>query len=232
MQEPPRIFIVVDHSLVRQGLRHLLECDAGMLICGEAKNIHESLPLIKKLAPDVVVVDISLSDGSGLDLIKRINAINSNVAILVLSMHNDEVLYAERALRAGAMAYVNKNEAPENIVQAVQRILKGKIYLSERMTEHLLHNNFNNHRHDIDINDNDYDNDYDKSRQTIDNLSNREVEIFMQVGEGYSTAQIAVNLNLSKKTIETHKAHIKQKLGLDTANELARLAVQWTMEKA
>lgn len=185
-----------------------------MSVCGEAKNTAECLVMIKNTSPDVLVLDISLPDGSGLDLIRRIKAINSDIAILVSSMH-DETLFAERALQAGAMGYISKQEAAEHIIEAVRRIVQGKIYVSERMTERMLQKNLTN-----------------KNKPTsIEALSDRELEVFEQIGAGHSTAQIAINLKLSIKTIETHRAHIKQKLGLESSTELARHAVQWSLQR-
>jgi len=217
-----RIFIIDDYSLIRRGLRQLFECEPDVVVCGDAANLAEGIPLIKKYSPDVAIIGISLPDGSGLDLIKRIRATNPDMAILLSSMH-DKTLFAERALRAGAMGYINLKEESEYIVEAVRRIHKGKIYVSERMTEHLLQKNFNNHMHNIS-------NDNDTNKISIDLLSDREMEVFMQIGSGRTTTQIAINLNLSIKTVETHRAHIKQKLGLDTTTELARCAMQWSIE--
>ena len=214
--EPNRIFIVDDHPLIRRGLRQLFETEAELSICGEAHTIADSLPAIKRCAPDLAIVDISLPDGSGLELIKRIHAVMPRLPILVSSMH-DERLLAERVLRAGAMGYVSKQEAPEHLVEAVNKILDGKLYLSEAMTERLLLQNYaGNH---IEI-----------TRSPIETLSNRELEVFEQIGEGYSTVQIAEHLNLSVKTIETHRAHIKEKLNLSSSSELTRHAVQWCLE--
>lgn len=210
-----RIAIIDDHALIRRGLRQLFDDDGGMVVCCEAKNIQESLSVLKECAPDVVVLDISLPDGSGLDLIRRIKALKPDAAILVSSMH-DETLFAERALQAGAMGYISKQEAAEHIIEAVHRVVKGKIYVSERMTERMLQKNLAN-----------------KNKPTsIEALSDRELQVFEQIGAGHSTAQIAANLNLSVKTIETHRAHIKQKLGLASATELARHAVQWSLQRA
>ena len=209
-----KIAIVDDHSLIRRGLHQLFDDEVDMSVCGEAKNAAECLVMIKNTSPDVLVLDISLPDGSGLDLIRRIKAIKTDIAILVSSMH-DETLFAERALQAGAMGYISKQEAAEHIIEAVRRIVQGKIYVSERMTERMLQKNLTN-----------------KNKPTsIEALSDRELEVFEQIGAGHSTAQIAVNLKLSVKTIETHRAHIKQKLGLESSTELARHAVQWSLQR-
>ena len=211
-----KIFIVDDHPLIRRGLRQLFETEALLDVCGEAQNIADSLSGIKCCSPHLVIVDISLPDGSGLELIKRLHAITPGLPILVSSMH-DERLLAERALRAGAMGYVSKQEAPEHLIEAVNKILDGKIYLSEAMTERLLLKNYTGNSADI-------------SQSPIDALSNRELEVFEQIGEGCSTVQIAEHLNLSVKTIETHRAHIKEKLNLASSTELTRYAVQWSLE--
>ncbi|MFT7130276.1 MAG: DNA-binding NarL/FixJ family response regulator [Gammaproteobacteria bacterium] len=209
-----RIFIVDDHPLIRRGLRQLLETEILLEVCGEAENIADSLAGIKDCEPDLVIVDISLPDGSGLDLIKRIHAVKPTLPILVSSMH-DERLLAERALRAGAMGYVSKHEAPEHLVEALLRILEGKVYVSKEMTERMLQQNY---ARSSDV----------SGQSSIETLSNRELEVFEQIGQGFSTVQIAKHLNLSAKTIETHRAHIKEKLNLTSSIELTRQALQWS----
>ena len=212
--KPNRIFVVDDHPLIRYGLRQLLETEVLLEVCGEAESIADSLVGIKECSPDLVIVDISLPDGSGLDLIKRIHAVTPGLPILVSSMH-DERLLAERALRAGAMGYVSKHEAPEHLVEALLKILGGKVYVSKAITERVLKQTYSK-------------NTAEPSLSLIDNLSNRELEVFEQIGRGHSTVQIAENLKLSAKTIETHRAHIKKKLNLTSAIELTRQALQWS----
>jgi len=212
------VFIVDDHPLIRRGLRQLFETQATITVCGEAGSIAEAINEVKRCSPDLVIVDISLPDGSGLDLIKRLHATNPDQLFLVSSMH-DERLLAERVLRAGAMGYVGKQEAPEHLITAVNKVLAGKVYLSEGVTEQLLINSYAS-------------NSAVKPQSPIEALSNRELEVFEQIGGGFSTMKIAEHLNLSVKTIETHRAHIKQKLNLATSSELVRHAVQWTLEGA
>jgi len=212
------IFIVDDHPLIRRGVRQLFEAEPMLSTCGEAATIADALIGIKESTPDLVIVDISLPDGSGLDLIKRIKLINDSLPILVSSMH-DEGLLAERVLRAGAMGYVSKQEAPEHLVGAIKKIFEGKVYLSERVTDRLLTNSYAGNKSTI-------------PQSPIEALSNRELEVFEQIGEGFSTVQIAEHLNLSVKTIETHRAHIKEKLSLASSAELIRHAVQWSLEGA
>lgn len=209
------IFIIDDHPLIRRGLQQLLEDETSFSVCGESDNVADSLAAIKRCAPDLVILDISLPDGSGLDLLKRIHAIQPNLPILISSMH-DERLLAERALRAGAMGYISKQQAPEHLIEAVKRILKGGIYVSQMMTERMLLQSYNHQNMDL-------------KQSPIDTLTNRELEVFEQIGQGFSTVQIAENLNLSTKTIETHRAHIKQKLNLHSATDLTRHALQWSM---
>lgn len=213
-----RIFIIDDHPLIRRGLRQLFVAEAKLTVCGEAASIAEAISGIKNCSPDLVIVDISLPDGSGLDLIKRLHVINPNLLMLVSSMH-DERLLAERALRAGARGYVNKQEAPEYLIDAVNRVLSGRVYLSESLAEQLLMSSYTN---EIDV----------KGFSPIEALSNREMEVFEQIGAGHSTTKIAEHLKLSVKTIETHRAHIKEKLNLTTSSELLRHAVQWSLEGA
>ncbi len=210
------VFIVDDHPLIRRGLRQLFETQATITVCGEAGSIAEAINGVKRCSPDLVIVDISLPDGSGLDLIKRLHATNPDQLILVSSMH-DERLLAERVLRAGAMGYVGKQEAPEHLITAVNKVLAGKVYLSEGVTEQLLINSYAS-------------NSAVKPQSPIEALSNRELEVFEQIGGGFSTMKIAEHLNLSVKTIETHRAHIKEKLNLASSSELVRHAVQWSLE--
>ena len=210
--------MVDDHALIRRGLRHLFEREPHLTVCGEAENIAESMAKIKESHPDLLIVDISLPDGSGLDLIKRVLAVFPEMPILVSSMH-DERLLAERVLLAGAKGYINKQEAGEFLVAAVTKVLSGKVYLSQVMTERLLEQNYATNSTNAS----------EVARSPIETLTNRELEVFEQIGKGLSTVKIAENLNLSVKTIETHRAHIKEKLGLNNSSELLLRAVQWAL---
>jgi DNA-binding NarL/FixJ family response regulator len=207
-----RILIVDDHPLVRTGLAQLIGDCPDLEVCGEAGDMAEALRQIDALDPDLAIIDLSLAGGSGLDLIEHVKSHNRDLPMLVASMH-DETLYAERVLAAGARGYINKQEAQDRIVRAIRRVLAGKVYLSERMTERMLSGM-------VDSN---------HERRDIDSLSNRELQVFELIGQGISTSHIASRLNLSTKTIETHQARIKKKLGLGSAHELTQRAIRWVM---
>ncbi len=210
-----RILIVDDHPLVRAGIRHLLAAEPDLEICGEAADMPEALRLVQAQDPDLVIVDLALSSGSGLDLIKHIRARYAGVLTLVSSMY-DEMLYAERVLAAGARGYVSKQSAPSTLIIALRRVLAGQIYVSERISKRLPRKK-------------------PGKAQTptikLESLSNRELTVFQLIGEGRDTQAIAEHLNLSKKTIESHQANIKKKLQLDSARELTRRAALWHMER-
>ncbi len=215
MRSHVNIQIVDDHPLVRSGLQRLIERQPGLAVCCEAGSVAEAIKCFDSIRPDLAIVDISLSDGNGFDLIRRIQARSPDTRILVSSMH-DESLLAERALRAGAMGYVNKAEAAENVVDAIWQILDGKIWLSERMQERLARNNM--------------DTSPAPGQTPAECLSNRELEVFDLIGRGHGTSEIAGMLKLSVKTIETHRANIKAKLNLCSGGELNRRAMQWSLE--
>jgi DNA-binding NarL/FixJ family response regulator len=208
------IFIVDDHPLVRSGFQQLIAGEPDLNICCEAGSLSEALEAIKTHKPDVAIVDISLPDGNGLELVKRLRVHSPETRILVISMH-DEELFAERALRAGVRGYINKQEAAEQVIEAVREILRGKIYLSRNMTEQLLNR--------VSAGDG-------VERSPVRNLSDRELEVFDLIGRGMSTGEIADRLHLSVKTIETYRANIKKKLHLKSAAELSRSAIQWSLE--
>ena len=209
-----RILIVDDHPLVRTGFAQLIGDCPDLQVCGEARDMAEAMQQVETTKPDLAIIDLSLAGGSGLDLIERIKTRHKNVLMLVASMH-DETLYAERVLAAGARGYINKQEAQDRIIRAIRTVLEGKVYLSRAMTERLLNGMF----------------DSDGDKRDIDGLSNRELQVFELIGEGVSTSQIAKQLNLSVKTIETHQAHIKKKLGLSSAHELTQRAIRWVMDQ-
>lgn len=210
-----RIMIVDDHPIVRQGLRQLIEDRPAYEICAEADSMTEAIQHYRATRADLVVTDLTLKDGSGIELIKELKAVNPSVRILVASMH-DESLFAERALRAGAMGYVNKETAVDTLVAAIDQVIHGRIYLSERMTERMLCRTIGN---------------ADGLRTSpIDALSDRELETFELIGQGLTTQQIAAKLHLSPKTVETYRGNIKAKLNLKNGTELARQAVQWVLE--
>jgi DNA-binding NarL/FixJ family response regulator len=206
--------IVDDHPLVREGLIGLIAAQPDFEVCGEASGLAEAREVIAATRPQVAVIDLSLKDGSGLELIKELKAERPEVKVLVLSMH-DESLFAERVLRAGAAGYVSKHEAPRTIIQAARTVLSGKLYISQRLTEQMVQRAVAGD---------------DGPRSPIDRLSDREMEVFELIGQGLTVRQIAAKLQLSPKTVETHREHIKEKLGLKNATELTKHAVQWVLE--
>jgi DNA-binding NarL/FixJ family response regulator len=209
-----RILIVDDHPLVRTGFSQLIGDCPDLEVCGEAGDMAEALKQVDATSPDLAIIDLSLAGGSGLDLIERIRSRNKDILMLVASMH-DETLYAERVLAAGARGYINKQEAQDSIIRAIRQVLSGKVYLSQQMTDRLLSGMVNSNG----------------EKRDIDSLSNRELQVFELIGEGVSSSQIAEQLNLSIKTIETHQAHIKKKLGLGSAHELNQRAIRWVMDQ-
>lgn len=211
-----RIMIVDDHALVRHGLSQLISCEADLEVCAQAATVDEAL---EQLAtnPDLIVVDISLKDGNGIELIKQIKSKDEDMKMLVSSMH-DESLFAERALHAGARGYINKQESTEKVIDAIRHVLGGHIYLSPRMTDRLLHGVVEGQKM--------------PETSSIEKLSDRELQVFELIGRGLSTRQIANQLELSIKTIETHREHIKSKLNLKNGAELSRHAVRWVLESA
>ena len=211
-----RVLIVDDHPAVREALALRVERQSDLEVCGEAADMSAALRLVAATRPDVSLVDISLKAGSGIDLIKRIRDRNDHVRILVWSMHS-EALYAERALRAGALGYVNKDQATDRIVEAVRRVLAGKVYLSEATAERLLQRAVGGARDEA-------------TRSPLDVLADRELEVFRLIGEGVKTAEIAERLHLSVKTVETYRDRIRQKLGLADGTRLAHYATQWVLE--
>ncbi len=174
----------------------------------------EALAQIETTRPDLAIIDLSLAGGSGLDLIERIKLRDKDILMLVASMH-DETLYAERVLAAGARGYINKQEAQDSIIRAIRQVLSGRVYLSQQMTDRLLSGM-------VDANG---------EKRDIDSLSNRELQVFELIGQGVPTSRMAEQLNLSIKTIETHQAHIKKKLGLSSAHQLTQRAIRWVMEQ-
>ncbi|MFA5554285.1 MAG: response regulator transcription factor [Phycisphaerae bacterium] len=206
------VLIVDDHPIVRQGLSELVNNEEDFNVCGQAEDAHQAMALIKSLKPQMIIVDISLKETSGIDLIKDIKTNYPQIMILALSMH-DETLYAERALRAGAQGYVMKTEAIEKVIDALRKIRGGRIFVSENMAGKLMHKLVGGGP--------------EAFGSAIDNLSDRELEVFSLIGEGFGTRQIAERLHLSIKTIETYRAHIKDKLNLADASELLQYAIRW-----
>ena len=207
-----RIVIVDDHPLFRKGLEQLIHSDGTFAVCGEAGSATEAMDVIRKLDPDLAIVDVRLPGANGIELIKNIRAEFPKLPILVLSMH-DESLYALRALRAGAQGYVMKQEALANVVQAIHEVFSGRPYLSPAMAAQVITNFAQTPS--------------EGEADVIDRLSDRELEILELIGKGNEVRQIGKLLHLSPKTVETHRAHIKEKLNLASAHQVGRFAVQW-----
>jgi DNA-binding NarL/FixJ family response regulator len=212
LPDAKRIVIVDDHPLFRKGLEQLIHSDGAFAVCGEAGNTSEAMDVIRKLEPDLAIVDLSLPGANGIELIKNIRAEFPKLPILVLSMH-DESLYAVRALRAGAAGYVMKHEAMANVVRAIHEVFSGRPYLSPAMAAQVITKFAMKSSED--------------ESDAVDELSDRELEILELIGKGREVREIANRLHLSPKTVETHRAHIKEKLQLKNAREVARFAVQW-----
>jgi DNA-binding NarL/FixJ family response regulator len=207
-----RLVIVDDHPLFRKGLQEMIHSDGSFAVCGEAGNAAEAMDVIRKLHPDMAIVDLSLPGANGIELIKNIRAEFQKLPILVLSMH-EESLYALRALRAGAEGYVMKHEAMANVIQAIHEVFSGRPYLSPAMAAQVI-TKFAHH-------------DAEGETDAVERLSDRELEILELIGKGHEVRQIAKLLHLSPKTVETHRAHIKDKLDLKNSREVARFALQW-----
>lgn len=210
-----RVLLVDDHPIVRQGIAQLINREPDLAVCGEADTAHEALKLLNSLAPDLAIVDVSLEDRSGIELIKDMKLRLPKLPVLVLSMHH-ESLYAERALHAGARGYIMKQEAPDRVLTAIRTILAGEVYVSEKMAARMLRS-LSDRRAGTEA-------------SPIERLSDRELEVFRLIGKGFSTSEIAEQLFLSAKTVETHREHIKEKLALAKKGELLRYAVQWCAE--
>ncbi|HVM96469.1 MAG TPA: response regulator transcription factor [Candidatus Acidoferrales bacterium] len=206
-----KIFLVDDHPLVREWLTNLIHQQADLVVCGEAETAPAALDAINRLKPDVSIVDISLADSSGIELIKAIKASQPEVAVIVLSMH-DERLYAERALRAGARGYIMKRETAGKIIAAIRQVLEGKLYVSEALAT-LLAERFLDGGTTME--------------SPVEQLSDRELEVFQLLGRGYDTRKIAESLHVSMKTVQAYCARIKEKLNLANATELLREAIRW-----
>lgn len=213
-----RVFVVDDHPIVRQGLALLIDQEPDLVVCGAAEEAATALAAIADTRPDILVLDISLPGPDGIELLKTIRATDATLPILVLSMH-DETIYAERALRAGANGYIMKQEATENVLVALRRILRQEVYLSDRIASRMLRQLVSHQR--------------STSETPIARLSDRELEVFRLIGAGLGTRQIADELGLSVKTVESYQAHIKEKLRLQSSRDLVQRAIEWRMsEKA
>jgi DNA-binding NarL/FixJ family response regulator len=205
-----KVLVVDDHPIVREGMALLINREPDLTVCADAEESNAALEAIESLRPDLAIVDISLPGRDGLELLKMIRAKDPQMPVLILSMHG-ETTYAERALRAGANGYIMKQEATDKVLVAIRRILNREIYVSEEIGNRML-------RHLVGVHDNE--------RSPMDGLSDRELEVFRRMGEGQSTRQIAEELHLSVKTIETHQARLKEKLSLRTSRELVQYAIE------
>lgn len=208
-----RIFLVDDHPIVRTGLRLLIGQEDDLEVCGEAGSYAEAISAMLREKPDVAIIDISLDGSNGIDLLRQLQRQSPETQVLVLSMH-DESLYAERAMRAGARGYLMKQQRPETALQAIRTVLAGELYLSDRvksqMVQELVDGAPASH-----------------GKSGIERLSDRELEIFQMLGAGYTVRDIATRLNLSVKTVETHRDHIRQKLRLRNSIEVLHHAIRW-----
>ena len=206
-----RIFIVDDHPMMREGLRLIISNEPDLEVCGEAEDAPAALQAMEKLLPDLALVDITLRSGNGLELIKDLHCLAPGVPVLIISMH-DELLYAERVLRAGGRGYIMKQEGGKKLMLAIRQVLSGRTYVSEQISARIL--------------------DVFSGRRTtpgasVESLTDREFEVFQLIGRGIGTKEIATKLKISVKTVEVHRVNIKQKLNIGTAPELIRHAVRW-----
>ena len=207
-----RILIVDDHPLVRQGIRMLLSGQADFAVSGEAVSAHEALEIMRHDPPDAAIVDLTLKESSGLDLIKDMQIRHPRVMVLVVSMR-DEGFYAERVLRAGARGYVTKEEGPDEILRGLRRILNGQIHVSDRVASKVMQKIIAGSG--------------GQAGNPLDSLTDRELQVFELIGNGLPTREIARGLHISTKTVDSHREHIKEKLHLASASELLRHAIQW-----
>jgi len=208
-----RVLLVDDHPIVRQGLKRLIHSEPGLTVCAEAESVRDARLAIRQHAPDVVVADISLKEGDGIDLVQDIRAHHPGLPVLVLSMH-DESVYAERLLAAGASGYIMKDAASDQFIRALRRVLAGKVYISDALAPRLV-----GRRQSAAVTADD--------RPSISRLSNRELQILQMIGGGLSSRQIAETLHLSIKTVEAHRQRIKGKLELASGAQLVQFAAHW-----
>ena len=206
------VFVIDDHPIVRDGLTQLINREPDLTVCGTAEDIYEALKAMQTLKPDIALADISLKGADGIELIKNLKIRMPALPVLVLSIH-DESIYAPRALRAGARGFIMKQEATENVLLALRRVLSGEIYLSKRMANKML-------QQFVGVSGT-------AQKFSIDRLSDRELEVFRLIGQGHGTRRIAEELRLSVKTVESYREHIKEKMTLSDASELVQHAIQW-----
>jgi len=206
-----RVLIVDDHPMMREGLAQLIEHEPDLVVESQADSAAQALGIIETSVPDLLLLDISLPDKNGLEVIKDVRALHPSLPILVVSMH-DESLYAERVLRAGGRGYIMKQEGGKRLMQAIRHVLEGRIYVSEKISARILET-FSGRGGD--------------TQSPIENLSDREFEVFQLLGQGRGTREISVHLHISIKTVEVHRTNIRKKLALSTGGELVRYAIRW-----
>lgn len=215
-EEKTKIFVVDDHPLIRDGLMLLINSERDLQVCGMASGLAEAIQKIPLADPEIVIVDITLRDGTGLDLIPRVRQSNPKARVLVIS-HHDERLYGERALRAGAMGYVNKEECEETILQAIRTIRSGKRHVSDELLQKLLTQAIGA--------------DEAQEGDPVSRLTDRELQVFSLIGKGLGTTEVAKQLHLSNHTIDSHRENIRRKMGLKNGHELTHAAVRWNLER-
>ncbi len=208
-----RVLIVDDHAVLREGLALVINAQPDLLVCGEAANVAGGLQAVTAVQPDIALIDLSLTDGSGLELVKELHERHHNLPTLVLSLH-DETLYAERVLRAGARGYIMKRASTANLLAAIRKVLNGEIYLSETMASTVVRQALG-------------DPESPANGDSLEQLSDRELEVFQLIGEGHGTREIAEQLGLSMKTVSCYRQNIQTKLDLKGATELVQRAVHW-----
>jgi DNA-binding NarL/FixJ family response regulator len=206
-----RIVIIDDHPMMREGLALLIEHEPDLMVEAQADSAAQALRIVENSVPNLLLVDISLPDKGGLELIKDVHTLNPQLPILVISMH-DESMYAERVLRAGGRGYIMKQEGGKKLMQAIRQVLAGGIYVSEKISHKILEN-FSGHR--------------PESQSPVEELSDREFEVFQLLGQGRGTREIAGHLHISIKTVEVHRANIRKKMQLPNGGELVRYAIRW-----
>lgn len=211
------IFLVDDHVLIRRGLAEMINEQPDMEVCGEAATASDAMEQIRAKMPDLAVIDLSLKEGNGLELIKDIRYTNETIRLIVASMH-DEDIFAERVMKAGAQGYINKSESAERFIDAIRTVLKGKISLSGQLSERIMRRAIGQSSGEDAL-------------SPLDTLTDRELQVLEMIGQGRKTRDIAEQLHLSIKTIDTYREHLKVKLSLKSGTELVHYAVAWVLEK-
>jgi DNA-binding NarL/FixJ family response regulator len=211
-----KVFIVDDHPIVRERIAELINQEPDLEVCGEAEDAVQAVKAVGSLSPDIAIVDITLKDTYGIELIKQLKDLRPQLPVLVLSMH-DEALYGERALRAGAKGYLTKQEATKKIIDAIRRILRGEIYVSDKLAGALVRKVAGGKDQG--------------GGSPVDVLTDRELEVFQLLGQGLTVREVADRLFVSAKTVDAHREHIKQKLNFKTSAELLRFAIQYTLQE-